>query len=160
MAIPLLVRRSGQCRRQRFGASHQDASISFPNRTMMKRFSLALRVLFGTMPKGRLIEGTMLLDPATKADGDSSKLPPFDLAFPGLVADAPPEKLFSKHGFRVCAFPAKTEKCDECGRPCRWLVLELREGKAWFNFLIMQESKLPIMLSVLRDVARYLSKRK
>ena len=124
---------------------------------MTKRFIQAIRLLLGKPLIGRSIDGTMLLDVPQKSEFDYSKEPPFELAFHEDVPIAPPEKIFHEDRFRVCVFRASgADTCDGCGRELCWLVLELGLGKEWYHLLSLHESKFPIVLSVLTDVAAHL----
>jgi hypothetical protein len=123
---------------------------------MTKRFIQAIRLLLGKPLHGPFIDGTMLLDKPEESEFDYTKQPPFDLAFPGRVALAPPVKIFCEDRFRVCVFPDVDGKCDGCGKPLSWLVLELRGTDRWYHLVTLYESRLAIMQSVLTDVATYL----
>ena len=129
----------------------------FSPRIMKNRFLQAIRILLGKPPVGLSIDGTMLLDEPGESEFDYTKMPPFALAFDGVVADAPPVKIIREERLRVCVFPEQNgETCDGCGRTFRWLVIELRGKSKWHHLVTMHESRLGILLSVLQDVVRYL----
>lgn len=124
---------------------------------MMKRFTQAIRLLLGRPLTGLAVDGTMLLDAPAESEHDYARMPPFDLAFPGHVALAPPVKVVRQDRLRVCVFPEiDGEHCCECGRPLHWFVLELRGKNRWYHLLTVHESKLVVMLSVLEDVGKFL----
>src|SRR4051812_14292253 len=101
---------------------------------MKNRFSQAIRLLLGRPLVGLSIDGTMLLDKTSLSEFDYTKMPPFDLTFDGPLAVAPPAEIFRKERFRVCVFPEKDgTPCEDCGRTCRWLTHELRDGRRWYH---------------------------
>jgi hypothetical protein len=124
---------------------------------MTKRFIQAIRLLLSRPPRGLSIDGTMLLDEPLESEFDHSQQPPSNLAFHEDIPIAPPEKIFHRDRFRVTVFHGNGgDTCDGCGRELRWLVLELGLGKEWYHLISLHESKFPIVLSVLTDVAAYL----
>ena len=131
------------------------AFISFPHRIMMKRFTQAIRVLLGKPLYLHAIDGTMLVDAPIVSEFDYTKLPPFDLAMSGALANAPPVKIVREDRFRVCVFEAKDERCDGCGKPLHWLVLELKGKNAWYHLMSMHESRLTLMQAALTEVGAY-----
>ena len=93
-----------------------------------------------------------------RREDDYSVTPPFDLAFGGVVRNSA-DKTVHEDRIRVGVFrPRHSKKCKDCGRACRWLVIELLDSDTgkWTHVLSMQESRLPILLSVLGEVADYL----
>ena len=102
----------------------------FPNPIMMKRLKLALRILFGLPLRGVRIDETFLLDQDEASELDYTKTAPFDLAFGGVVKDAPPEMTFEEERFRVTLFPEQDNQVKFNDRHFRWLVLELRGDEA------------------------------
>ena len=139
------------------GASLRRRSISFPHRIMTNRFTQALRLLLGKPLVGMAIDGTMLLDQPEASEFDYTRQPPFELAFHYSVPLAPPSRVFAEDRLRVCVFTERNgDPCPGCGRDLRWLVLELRGADTWLHLVTLHESKLPILLSVLTDVAKYL----
>jgi len=121
---------------------------------MENRIATAVRVLLGRPIVGTMIDGAMLLDRKPRSGSDHAEMPPFDLAFGGVVANGPPEKIVANDRFRVCVFPETW--ADERGKPRRWLTLELRDGEKWHHLITMHESRLEIMRIVLSAVASYL----
>jgi hypothetical protein len=127
------------------------------NLLMMKRFGLALRILLGKPVQGLWIDDGTLLDSPDASEPDSSLLPPFDLAFDGMVEMKPPVKIFREGRFRVCVFPDITgETCDDCGAPFHWLALEFEGRKRWYPMLVMHESRLAVMQHVFDQLKEYL----
>lgn len=98
---------------------------------MTNRITQAFRALLGV--PHQLDEGTTLFG---------------EISVPSSV------KVFGEDRFRVVMLPSPDgEACDGCGRPMQALVLEFL-GDEWEPLLAMHESKLPVMLSVLEEVAR------
>ena len=124
---------------------------------MMKRFTTAIRLLLGRPIACLSIDDTMLLVRPEESDCDYAKQPPFDLAFPGHVANSPPVKIFREDRLRVCMFSEiDGERCCECGRAFHWFVLELRGNAGWYHLLTLHESKLAKLMSLFKDVMKYL----
>src|SRR5207245_2383361 len=113
--------------------------------------------LLGKPLIGAAVDGTMRVDQPVVSAFDYTKQPPFELAFSGVVANAPPAKVFREDRFRVSVFPETgQERCTGCGRDLCWLVMELRCGRRWLHLLTVHETNIPVMTSVLDGVNRYL----
>lgn len=125
---------------------------------MMKRFTQALRLLLGWPIYSLSIDGgTMLLHDPHRSEFDYAVMPPFDLAFPGVVENSPPERIFRDGRLRVCLFPSLEDRCEDCGRRTRWLTLELDDGDGkWFHLVTMHESNIARVACAFEDVMAYL----
>jgi hypothetical protein len=121
---------------------------------MMKRFKLAMRVLFGLPIYGVRVGESFLLDKGRESEADHTLRPPFDLCFDGPLECEPAEEVFAdgeccSARFRVCVFREKKSGA-------RWLVLELNADGKWYHLVTMHESRLAVMLDVLGRVRKYL----
>jgi hypothetical protein len=116
---------------------------------MMKRFKLAMQLLFDRSLRELQISEAMPLRVADAPDFDCTKKAPSVLVLGGLAEDKPPVEFFEEGRFRVCIFAGRSE---ESPRPCRWLVLELHTAVGWSQLMTMHESRLATMIGVLQDV--------
>ena len=128
--------------------------IFFTNLAMMKRLKFAIRVLLGLPLWGVPIDDLMMIDYDEESEFDFTKEPPFQLVFADLAPYAPPVKVLSKERFRVCIFQAK-KPCDDCDKPCHWLVLELQGAAKWHHLVTMHECRLDVMMPVMQRVAAF-----
>lgn len=75
-----------------------------------------------------------------------------------FLENAPAVKVFERERFRVAVLRGN-DSCDGCGRPLFWLDAQFREPEhdEWRPLLMLPESKLPVVQSVLDDIARFLA---
>lgn len=54
----------------------------------------------------------------------------------------------------------QTGECDSCYEGVRWVGLEFRgRDQTWKPLLLLHESKLPVVMSVLREIDKYLARK-
>jgi hypothetical protein len=119
---------------------------------MMKRFTLALRILLGQPLRGIRVGEDYFLEEPAASEFDYSESPPFDLVFRDLAPEAPPVAIRQADRFRALAFRT-TAACDCCGAPTHWLVLEFRGARRWQHLLTLHERNLPLLLAALDSIA-------
>src|SRR5262249_34775087 len=85
-----------------------------------------------------------------------AEVPPFDLSFSGIIEPKPPATIIRRERFRVCLYPAKDQRCDECSRPGYWLAFEFLARRKWRHLLVLHESELPAIIALLHEVISYL----
>lgn len=120
---------------------------------MMKRFTLALRLLLGGPVRELQVSEAAPLNVADAPGFDCTKHAPSVLVLGGLAEDKPPVEVFEEGRFRVCVFAGRAE---DSPRPCRWLVLELHTALGWSQLMTLHEARLGTMIGVLKDVGEYL----
>jgi hypothetical protein len=135
------------------GASRERRVYFSTNLIMMKRFKLAMQLLFGGPVRELQISEAVPLNVADAPGFDCTKHPPSGLVMGGLAEEKPPVEIFCEGRFRVCIFSGKSE---ESADPCRWLVLELETAIGWSQVMSMHEARLATMIGVLHDVGDYL----
>jgi hypothetical protein len=123
---------------------------------MMKRFTLAIRVLLGLPVRGVRIDEALYLDDHRESEVDHSKSPPFELVFNDSVQNGPAVEVVQRGRFRVCVFREKATS-GSWPQPRHWLVLELGGDGEWYHLMSMHGSRLPLMQEALDEVARVIS---
>ena len=87
----------------------------FPNRIMMKRFLVAVRILLGHPPRGVRVDDTLSLEDDRASELDHSRTPPFELVFSDRVGDGPPAFVSAKGPVPGCCV-SRSERLRP-GRP-------------------------------------------
>lgn len=83
----------------------------------------------------------------------------FEVVISNVIETGPPAFVEEQSRFRAVLFQASRDfDCDDCGRQTYWLDLQFRSpaDEAWRPVLMLQESNLDVILSVLHAVERFL----